>query len=228
MRCKQVQQWIGLESDGQLAPDKVPHLESHLAACPGCRAFRSDLQVGRRLLLATDAAPAEGFEWRLQLRLNNALKDAAREAAAPWPVTVPNWRRWFGTFGVSASLGMAAVLAFALFLMPTPERTIQNAVVANDDFGRRVPVETAQTTPARDDFDGSRRALTRTDVRGLGAIQRSVSLPSGSLTDSRWSASTLQLQQLTQENEILRRRLSAAEDLSRRLQARLDSVARRP
>ncbi len=223
MRCHQVQEWIGLELDGQLAPEKVPHLESHLEACSGCRAYRTDLQLGRRLLGATDTGPVEGFEWRLQLRLNSALKEAARDAVAPWPAVVPNWRRWFGTFGVSASLGLATVLAFAMFLMPTPERALTSAVVANDEFGRRMPVETAPEA-----FDASRRALTRTDVRGLGGIQRSVSLPSGSLTDPRWSAGALQQQQLAQENAILRRRLTAAEERSRLLQARLDSVARRP
>ncbi len=228
MRCKQFQAWIGLELDGQLAPDRVPRLEAHLEACLDCRAYRSDLQVGRRLLCATDAGPAEGFEWRLQLRLNNALKEAAREAVAPWPSVVPSWRRWFGTFGVSASLGMAAVLACAMFLVPGPARTIQNAVVAGDEFGRRVPVESAQTPPVNDAFDSSRRSLTRPDVRGLGAIQRTVSLPSGSLSDSRWAAGSVQQRQLAQDNEILRRRLAAAEDVARKLQARLDSLARRP
>jgi hypothetical protein len=228
MRCKQVQGWIGLESDGQLAPDKVPHLEMHLEVCSGCRTYRADLQLGRRLLCATDADPAEGFEWRLQLRLNNALKDAAREAVAPWPMVVPNWRRWFGTFGVSASLGMAAVLACAMFLAPAPVRTIRNTVVAGDEFGRRVPVETSQTAGGNETFDSSRRALTRPDIRGLGAIQRTVSLPSGSLNDARWPASALHTKQLPQENEILRRRLAVAEDRSRKLQARLDSLARRP
>lgn len=223
MRCKQVQNWIGLESDGQLAPDKVPHLEAHLEACPGCRAYRGDLSLGRRLLVATDAAPAEGFEWRLQLRLNNALKEAAREAVAPWPTTAPNWRRWFGTFGVSASLGLAAVLATAIFLTPGPLRT-----VAGDQFGRRVPVETALPAVDTESFDSSRRALTRPDARGLGAIQRTVSLPSASLGDTRWPTNVGQLRQLSQENEILRRRLAAAEDHARQLQARLDSVAARP
>jgi hypothetical protein len=224
MRCKQVQNWIGLESDGQLAPDRVPHLEAHLEACPGCRAYRGDLQLGRRLLGATDAAPAEGFEWRLQLRLNNALKEAAREAVAPWPTTAPNWRRWFGTFGVSASLGLAAVLATAMFLVPGPLQPN----VAGDQFGRRVPVATAQPALETGTFDSSRRALTRPDARGLGAIQRTVSLPSAGLREPQYSTSVTQLRQLAQENEILRRRLAAAEDLSRHLQARLDSVATRP
>jgi hypothetical protein len=228
MRCKQVQEWIGLESDGQLAPDKVPRLEMHLEACLGCRTYRSDLRLGRRLLCATDAAPTEGFEWRMQLRLNNALKEAAREAVAPWPTVVPNWRRWFGTFVVSASLGISAVLACAIFLFSAPVRTLQNAVVAGDEFGRRVPVEMVQTPPGNEALDSSRRALTRPDVRGLGAIQRTVSLPSGSLSGIRWPTSTLQQQRLPQENEILRRRLAVAEDRSRKLQARLDSLARRP
>jgi hypothetical protein len=228
MRCKQVQTWIGLESDGQLSPDKVPHLESHLEVCSGCRAYRSDLQVGRRLLRATGPDLAEGFEWRLQLRLNNALKEAAREAAAPWPLVAPNWRRWFGTFGVSASLGLAAVLATAMFLVPGQMRTLQNATVAGDQFGRRVPVETAQTAAVPEAFDGSRRALTRPDARGLGAIQRTVSLPSGSLAETRWPTNTGQVRQLWQENEILRRRLATAEERSRALQARLDSLAGHP
>jgi hypothetical protein len=112
--------------------------------------------------------------------------------------------------------------------MPTPERTLQNAVVASDEFGRRVPVETAPASPPAGTFDASRRALTRTDIRGLGAIQRTVSLPSGPLTETSWSDGALQLHRLSQENEILRRRLSAAEDRSRTLQAQLDSLAQRP
>lgn len=232
MRCKQIQSWIGLEADGQLAPDRVPHLERHLLDCEGCRDFRDDLRLGRRLIRATGAGPAEGFEWRLQLRLNNALKEAAGAAAAPWPgVTRPSWRPWFGTFGLSAGFGLAAVLATALFLAPAPTRVLQNAVAENDGFGRRVPVETAVTTPEPEPtgtLDLSRRAVNRPDVRGLSGIQRTVSLPSRGLETGLWQGSTLQVQRLAQENEILRRRLAVAEEHGRMLQARLDSVARRP
>ncbi len=238
MTCNRMREWISLECDGHLEPERVPRLLAHLEACEECRTYRSDLQLGQRLLRATQAEPAEGFAWRLQLRLNNALKDAAREAAAPWPVPSYSWRRWLGPFAVASSVGLAAVLAVALFTMPAtgvrgPIATGEQVAV---DGLARVPLAGQGATEF---FDRSRRPLTpaASTSRVFGAYgnpyQQTVSLErGGGLSANGWnglpSGDLVRLQRLQQENDILRHRATQAELRSQRLQARLDSLSFRP
>lgn len=105
--------------DGMLPPDATVGLREHVDACRECQAFREDLVLGRRLLAATEPSLPDNFDWKLQLRLNQALQQRAGETAYPW-YEEPQVRRgaWLPAFGAATSLGLAAVLAFAVFLGP--------------------------------------------------------------------------------------------------------------
>lgn len=105
--------------DGMLPPDATVGLREHVDGCRDCQAFREDLVLGRRLLAATEPSLPDNFDWKLQLRLNQALQQRAGETAYPWHEE-PQVRRgaWVPAFGAATSLGLAAVLAFAVFLGP--------------------------------------------------------------------------------------------------------------
>lgn len=105
--------------DGMLPPDATVGLREHVDICVDCQAFREDLVLGRRLLAATEPSLPDNFDWKLQLRLNQALQQRAGETAYPW-YEEPRARRgaWLPAFGAATSMGLAAVLAFAVFLGP--------------------------------------------------------------------------------------------------------------
>ena len=77
MLCRTARQLISQEMDGMLPAEKTPAFEEHLGRCGDCRDYRAELGLGRRLLQATAAEPVDSFEWKLQLRLNRALQEAA-------------------------------------------------------------------------------------------------------------------------------------------------------
>lgn len=119
MKCNKAQEWISLQLDGQLAAQHVVVLQEHLDACADCRLYCDDLLVGRRMLMATTATLPDNFDWKLQLRLNQVMREAAREVRIPWRLPLTGWRRWISRAGFSAVLGLTAVLLVALVL---PER----------------------------------------------------------------------------------------------------------
>lgn len=119
MRCNKARDYLSRDLDGMLPPDATVGLREHVDSCRECQAFREDLVLGRRLLAATEPRLPDNFDWKLQLRLNQALQQRAGETAYPW-LEEPEARRgtWLPAFGAATSLGLAAVLAFAVFLGP--------------------------------------------------------------------------------------------------------------
>jgi len=123
MRCGRAREWLSLAMDSQLPPDKTISLEGHLEKCTECRSYRDDLLLGQRLLQATEPEVSENFEWRLQLKLNQTLQEAAQSATLPWEK--PRWSlsRWLGTVGVSMAVSCAVIVALAVWVLPiTPSR----------------------------------------------------------------------------------------------------------
>ncbi|MFN2371104.1 MAG: zf-HC2 domain-containing protein [Candidatus Krumholzibacteriia bacterium] len=118
MRCTKAREFISLDLDGQLPPDRAAGLTRHLDLCGECRGYREDLAVGHRLLAATEPELSENFEWRLQLRLNQTLAQAAAQAIHPWQDQRAGRGTWWRNFGAAAAVGMAAVLAVAMLVGP--------------------------------------------------------------------------------------------------------------
>ena len=118
MRCGKAQEFLSQAMDELLPPNVIADLSRHLDDCGQCRQHRQDLALGRRLLDVTAPELPGNFDWRLQLRLNQTLQQAAGETAFPWHDPRSERVAWFRNFGTALSMGLAAVLALAIFFGP--------------------------------------------------------------------------------------------------------------
>lgn len=178
MRCSKTRKNISLALDGVLPPEETRALEEHLTACADCRAHRDELLLGSRLLKATAAAPSDAFEWKLQLKLNRALQEAAA-ARTPWEDPAPRPRfGWLRGFTLSAGAGLAATVALALWFFPRGAAMVETGPA---------PAAVERALPADDSAgvgttagDADRRSLA-TSFRPLLGLERGLG---GSLVSS--------------------------------------------
>ena len=229
MKCNKVHEWISLEIDDHLPPENVRPLQDHLQSCEECRGYREDLQVGLRMLQATDPVLPDNFDWKLQLRLSQTLRETARDTAYPWLDEETGWRRWWTRASLSAAMGLAAVLAVAV-LAPGQMTSFvgggDGATVAVGGQPLRLPLQTGDAeTPF---YDASRRPLESIAPFGMSSgLQRSVSAV-GRTGDRTWRGfedhDLLRIRQLEQEVQSMRRRMVAKDRHIELLQARLDSL----
>ena len=84
MRCSKARDYVSQEIDAILPPDATGKLRDHLDSCADCQQFHEDLLMGQRLLAATEPELPENFEWKLQLKLNQALQQSAGESHYTW------------------------------------------------------------------------------------------------------------------------------------------------
>lgn len=118
MRCNKTRTNISLALDGMLPPEQTRALEEHLSACDECRTHRDELLLGSRMLRATATEPSDAFEWKLQLKLNQALQEAAA-TRIPWEEPAGRSRfAWLRGFALSTGAGLAATVALAIWLLP--------------------------------------------------------------------------------------------------------------
>ncbi len=232
MRCGKVRDWLSLALDGQLPPDRTLSLEEHLQRCSACRGYREDLEQGRRLLRATEPQLPAGFEWRLQLKLNQILQEAAQEAVLPWHEAA--WRpgRWFAVAGGAAAVGLAAVLALALVIPPAsdPYGTGGAGLATGGEFtfsaAERVP-NPATWLPLMSNRAGGFSSLP-VDTRRQGPGARPTHDPLGSFWDQSSLRDLKTIAELRQRNQ----QLLMVYELTRRelqtLKASLDSTAQVP
>ena len=104
MRCNKAREYLSLEIDGVQPPDSLQELQQHLDSCADCLEYREDLLLGQRLLAATEPELPENFEWKLRLKLNQTIREAAGRADYPWQEErVDRWR-WFRNFGSAAAV----------------------------------------------------------------------------------------------------------------------------
>lgn len=233
MKCTKAQEWINLQMDGQLPARHVPLLQDHLGACAACRHYCDDLLVGRRLLQAPVAELSEHFEWNLQLRLNQVIREAAREISFPSRNPHAGLRRWLMRASLAFATGLAAVLAVAVLL---PGRTdllppAGRPVAAEVGRSSRLPVKSDDVYGLfagnrRRPLDAPYRALASSpDARGL---QRQASL--GSLgARANWTTmaedhGVHRIRSLERDLEALRRHLEVRDRRIQTLEARLDSL----
>ena len=222
MRCNKAQENLSLQLDGALPPDLTGSLSSHLDGCADCREYRDDLLMGNRMLQATEPELPDNFDWKLQLRLNQTLKEAAGEVAYPWEdKPVDRWR-WMRNFGSAAAVGMAAVLALAIFFGPMDNSSL--------------PVAHQSISPA---IGGDRLPLAQKFNFGKG-LGRPVSSTTGSNNDSRnilqldqgWSGRSVNdlrtIQALRNENRRLTQSLYQTQRQNIWMRAQLDTSLGNP
>ena len=231
MRCSKVRDYLNRGMDEQLPPDVTVGLTNHLDKCEACLAFREDLMVSRRLIAATNPEISENFEWKLQLKLNQALQQVAGEAAYPWEENAVDRWHWLRNFGAASAVGLAAVLALAMFIDPGFQGgNGQMAAESNT---------TSTALTASPSLVGADRLplMTKSSSRGLyqSGLQRSVSTSAGQrfnsggqfLIEGGWSGGNpqdlLTIQRLKSQNQQLNTRLFLYQKEIQNLRTRLDS-----
>jgi hypothetical protein len=217
--------------DELLPPAVTGDVTGHLDSCAECRDFRDDLRLGRRAILATTPELPENFEWKLQLKLNQALQQAAGESVLPWVETDPDKGRWLRNFGAAAAVGMAAVLALAMFLGPVGGPVDDGS--SRLDGGSPALVQSPLKVPAGAD----RLPLIGGRAKGGGlystGIQRSVSAggtsrSSSPIFDRGWSGHDVEdlrtIQRLRLQNSHLSRLLTLQQQQISGMRALLDTT----
>ncbi len=230
MRCNKATGYLSQGMDEQLPPDVTVELTRHLDGCESCQAYREDLLVARRLITATEPEISENFEWKLQLRLNQAMQQAVGESAYPWESDEADRWHWFRNFGAATAVGLAAVLALAMFIGP---------VGGPQAPGFVAPGNLAQNTPslvrsASSGAVGSDRLPFRLD-NPRGGLQRSVSTGANAVftggerfsLNRGWSGGNtsdlMTIQRLKAQNQQLNHRMRLLQQEVLRLRAKLDS-----
>ncbi|MBK6899071.1 MAG: zf-HC2 domain-containing protein [bacterium] len=122
MLCTTARRLISQQMDGMLPAEKTPAFEEHLGRCAACREYRAELGLGRRLLQATAAEPTDAFEWKLQLRLNRTLQEAAAARTVPWEDAPHGAARWWRGFAASSLAGVAVTALVAVLVWPEGPR----------------------------------------------------------------------------------------------------------
>ncbi len=232
MRCHKARDFISQEMDEHLPPDVTVNLTEHLDSCADCLQFRDDLQLGRRAMSATAPELPDNFEWKLQLKLNQTLQRTAGETAYPWGEPDHDSWRWFRNFGTAAAMGMAAVLALAMFLGPA-DHSGDAGLAVNDGTPAGVVQSTTGGAGSPD-----RLPLFVDQSRGGGLYsvgsQRPVSAAGsqrsggGGLFERGWSGHNGEdlrtIERLKIQNGLLNRDLYLQQKLIQGMRAQLDTI----
>jgi len=128
MRCRTALKRISDDLDGRLDARRRARLAAHLASCPACRDYRSDLeriQAGARLPLEPREGSWADFERRLEVRLD-AAEPGRERIAVPFAAR----RRW--AWAAATAVVLAGV---SLWLaLPRPAPPLTEAWLPTDDI----------------------------------------------------------------------------------------------
>lgn len=228
MRCQKAMDYVSQEMDEHLPPDVTVDLTRHLDSCSDCREYRDDLLLGCRAIRATPGDLPENFEWKLQLKLNQTLQQMAGESVFPWDEPEHDKWRWFRNFGAAAAVGMAAVLALAMFLGPLDQsggsgsglqENGSSGIVSSGPGGSdRLPLVSSQSRRGGLYNPGTRQSVS---VGGTTAV-------GSRLIDRGWSGGDIEdlhtIQRLRMQNDQLNQQLYLQQSLIKGMRAHLDSV----
>lgn len=105
--CERYAALLDLFVDGELPPEEMERVRTHIAACPGCRAYVDDaLAIRAGFPDAEDTAVPEGFAGGVMERIR---RDAERKRKAAERKR-RSLRRWAGTFGALAACCALVIL----------------------------------------------------------------------------------------------------------------------
>ena len=217
MRCSKARDYVSQEQDGVLPPATTGKLRDHLDACPECQLYRQEVLVGSRLLAATEPTLPDNFEWKLQLRLAQALQQAAGESSYPWLEERGERWPWWRNFGAATAVGLAAVLALAMFFGP---------INTGDSGDRRLSV--AGVSDRRPLFQPSSGGLYQpTSQRVVSTGGTAPSNRASGFVDRGWSGTgtedLLTIRRLRAENRQLKNVLLQYQRASAMMRTQLDT-----
>ncbi|HVF60425.1 MAG TPA: zf-HC2 domain-containing protein [Thermoanaerobaculia bacterium] len=119
------EEWVEMEADGLLTPERRARLEAHAAECARCRDERRALARLGALLRETEVAVEPGFRERVVERL----------PAAGWEGRHPRtWRLPFAAFALLG--GLAAALLGGTSAQLGPEVSVVAALAALGEMAR--------------------------------------------------------------------------------------------
>jgi hypothetical protein len=231
MRCHKAQDYISQEMDEHLPPAVTVKLTEHLDSCSHCRDYRDDLLLARRAIAATTPELPDNFEWKLQLKLNRTLQQTAGATAYPWHETDQDKWRWLRNFGAAAAVGMAAILAVAMFVGPVGDGEQDQGSPANVGS----PGFVQSTSSGAGDADRLPLFVDRSRRGGLYSpgVQQPVpvggSVPVGTgMFDRGWAGHDLEdlrtINRLRLENANLNRILFRQQQIIRGMRSQLDTT----
>ena len=223
MRCSKIHQYVSQDLDAVLPPDAAGALRDHLDACADCRGYREDLLMGRRILAATEPQLPENFEWKLQLKLNQVLQQTAGELHYPWQEEKVDRWVWMRNFGAATAVGLAAVLALAMFYGPVGPRFNGSPTMTRTESSLLM----AGNTDRRSLFQPRTGGLYQSGVQNLvSAGGNTISRGNGSL-DRGWSGSNTEdlytIGRLRLENQRLNSMLLQYQRANAMMRAHLDT-----
>lgn len=140
MRCSKAREFISDALDSRLDERRGIELSGHLADCSDCRRHQSILEEAGPLLRENLLEPADNFEWKVQLKIQQALRE---QAAAPEPVG--GWAFWRPAMA-SASGVAAVVLLVGGFILSRPGPQPAGLDLARSSVGA---AQLAEATPSR-------------------------------------------------------------------------------
>lgn len=143
MRCRAAKSLISRSFDEPIREYDRSRLEEHVQGCPDCATHVRVLERGRSLLqAATQVAPSENFEWKVQLAIQKALRQKAHESLELTP------RRGFWQPLLLSTVGVASLVVVLglLFLplraeAPQSQQPAEISLAADPDLRGGQPIE---------------------------------------------------------------------------------------
>lgn len=111
MGCEKYEKWISDSLDGELSAKRSRRLDSHLAQCPGCRAYQERLRLLQQEALRLESPDIQPSYWEeFSGKLASRLRAGRPERAG----LRLGWRSWRSAWAGAAVL---IALAFSLVLI---------------------------------------------------------------------------------------------------------------
>jgi hypothetical protein len=117
MGCEKYEKWISDSLDGELSNKRLRELDSHLAQCPGCRAYQERLRLLQQEALRLESLDIPSRYWEeFSGKLESRLRAARPEGAG----LKLGWRSWRWAWAGAAVL-IALVFSLVLILRRGPQ-----------------------------------------------------------------------------------------------------------
>ena len=111
MRCSNARELISDALDARLDESRGIKLTRHLDGCVDCEQHQAVLERGHALLRAGLVETSDNFEWKVQLKIQQALRE---KVAVREPVS--GWSFWRPALASAAGVAMVVVFGGGLFL----------------------------------------------------------------------------------------------------------------
>jgi hypothetical protein len=153
MRCSKARELISDSLDSRLDESRGLELSRHLDDCADCRTHESVLQAGQALLRQDLVEPSENFEWKVQLKIQQALRD---KVVAEEPLT--GWRFWRPALASASSVALVVVMAGAFLLSQDSDPGSPSSPSPVADFAAPRNLALQEAQPAEPDLSGAVRS----------------------------------------------------------------------